>query len=359
MWDELNQAIETYHEKWHTLVRDRQDKPFFNALQPTAVAWKTEDIADFDRRFAELREHADQIHFGWVNDRWLVTLSMRDELSCGLKLVKLMQRRPGSSDPTGLDHFDFLLDKNTDAKAVLAAEPNLKWTEEKNGDHCKWLSIWFDDTEAKLRSDTVLDVCIAEMQDVNKAIQNPMKIDFIFISGNQHKADYLAKWLGAKVEHRKLDLDEIQSLDPRAVAEHKVRQAYAQVQRPVLVDDVSLTFTAMGHLPGTLIKWFLEELEPEGLCKMVDGLPTRAAVASMMYALYDGKELHTFSATISGKIAPTPRSAADFTWKGSWNTIFIPDGSTKTYAEMTDDELKPFSHRAQAVAKLREYLQTL
>lgn len=188
-----------------------------------------------------------------------------------------------------------------------------------------------------------------------------MKTDFIFISGNQHKADYLTKWLGAPVEHRKLDLDEIQSLDPHVVAEHKVRQAYAQVKKPVLIDDVSLVFTGLGKgtLPGPLIKWFLEELEPEGLCKLVDGLPTRIAIASMMYALYDGKELRTFSAAIPGQIAPTPRSADHFTWKDSWNTVFIPDGATKTYAEMTDDELKPFSHRAQAVAKLRTYLKSL
>lgn len=188
-----------------------------------------------------------------------------------------------------------------------------------------------------------------------------MKANFIFISGNQHKADYLAQWLGVPVEHRKLDLDELQSLDPLEVAEHKVRQAYAQVKRPVLVDDVSLTFAGLGSgkLPGPLIKWFLEELEPTGLCKLVDGLPTREATASMLYALYDGQELHTFSATIPGRIAPKPRSAQHFTWKTSWNTVFIPNGSSKTYAEMTDDELKPFSHRAQAVAKLREYLETV
>jgi hypothetical protein len=36
------------------------------------------------------------------------------------------------------------------------SKPDLKWSEEKNGDHCKWLSIWLDGAEAKLRRDTVL-----------------------------------------------------------------------------------------------------------------------------------------------------------------------------------------------------------
>jgi hypothetical protein len=171
--EKLNAAITTYREKWTQLVATRQDKVFFESLQPTSVAWKAEDLADFDARFAELRDHADQIHFGWVNNRWLATVHLRDTaLALGLTTVKLMQRRPGSVDATGLDHLDFHLDpqQSGSAKDVLAAEPDLNWNEENNGDHCKWLSIWFAGTEAKIRSDTVYDVCCSEMQEVNAAI---------------------------------------------------------------------------------------------------------------------------------------------------------------------------------------------
>jgi inosine/xanthosine triphosphate pyrophosphatase family protein len=70
-----------------------------------------------------------------------------------------------------------------------------------------------------------------------------------FITGNQKKADYLAQYLGIEVQHEKLDLDEIQSLDLREVVEHKVRQAYEMVKKPVLVEDTSLTFVALGKLP--------------------------------------------------------------------------------------------------------------
>ena len=53
-----------------------------------------------------------------------------------------------------------------------------------------------------------------------------------FITGNQKKADYLAKYLGFPVKHHKLDLDEIQSLDLREIVEHKMRQAYEAVKGP-------------------------------------------------------------------------------------------------------------------------------
>lgn len=160
--------------------------------------------------------------------------------------------------------------------------------------------------------------------------------------------------------HQKIDLEELQSLDLSAVVEHKARIAYALVRRPVLVEDIALTFHAMGKLPGTFIKWFLQELTPDGLARMATAFEDKTATASIMYGLYDGTTLHTFEASVPGTIAAKPRTSDASGWKNasSWNSIFIPDGSTKTYGEMSDDELKPFSHRAKAIEKLAEYLHT-
>jgi inosine triphosphate pyrophosphatase len=183
--------------------------------------------------------------------------------------------------------------------------------------------------------------------------------DLVFITGNQHKAEYLAKWLGIPVPHQKVDLEELQSLDLRKVVEHKARTAYDLVQKPVLVEDISLTFNALGKLPGTFVKWFLEQLQPTGLAKLLQPFEDKTAVASIMYGLYNGKELHTFEAHVAGSVPPEPRVSDATAWKTalSWNSIFIPNGHTKTYGQMSDEELKPVSHRAQAIEKLREYLE--
>lgn len=166
MIDDLSSAITGYKQKWETLVNDRANKDFFSSLKPTSVGWKTVDLQDFNARFSELRDLCDQIHFGWVNERWLVTMRLKNqELPFGLTVVKLMQRRPGSNDATGLDHLDFYYQPGSDVKSILKEEPSLKWSEETNGDHCKWVSVWFGSNEAKLRSDTVLDVCAAELRD--------------------------------------------------------------------------------------------------------------------------------------------------------------------------------------------------
>jgi len=175
----------------------------------------------------------------------------------------------------------------------------------------------------------------------------------LFITGNQNKADYLAKWLELPIEHHKLDLDELQSLNLEAVVEHKVRQAYDLLQQPVLVEDVALTFTAMGRLPGTFIKWFLEELDQEGLCKLADGLEHRGAETRIIYAMYDGKELHMFEGKALGEIADRPRGTNGF----GWNPVFIPEGESRTYAEIPPHEVR-YNSRAQAIAKLKKHLET-
>jgi XTP/dITP diphosphohydrolase len=176
--------------------------------------------------------------------------------------------------------------------------------------------------------------------------------DLVFITGNQHKAKYLALWLGIDVPHQKVDLDEVQSLDLREVVEHKARLAYEIVGRPVLVEDVALRFAAMGRLPGTFIRWFLEELGIDGLCRLGNNYENKSAEATIMYGLYDGHELHVFEGSKTGRLASEPRGDSF-----GWNNIFVPDGWDKTYGEMTDDEFKACSHRYIAIDKLRAYLQ--
>lgn len=82
-----------------------------------------------------------------------------------------------------------------------------------------------------------------------------------FITGNQHKADYLSHILGVPLRHQAVDLTEIQSTSLEEIVEHKVRQAYMVARCPVLVEDVALGFTALGGLPGPFIKFFCRGAE--------------------------------------------------------------------------------------------------
>ncbi len=174
----------------------------------------------------------------------------------------------------------------------------------------------------------------------------------VFITGNPKKLEYLQKWLDIPLGHQKVDLDEIQSLDPHTVVDHKVRQAYEIVGKPVLVEDVSLTFTAMGRLPGTFIKWFIEELGLDSLCDLAKTLEHQNAACSITYALFDGTTVQYFEATQNGTISDSPRGTNGF----GWNAIFIPAGTPLTYAEMDEPTFAEWNIRAHAIKKLKEYL---
>jgi|SRR3989344_2687784 len=93
---------------------------------------------------------------------------------------------------------------------------------------------------------------------------------FTFVSGNENKASQVGRYLRVSVDYLKLSMLEIQSLDPREVVVQKVRAAYESLGKPVMVDDSSLSFTALGKLPGPFIDQFLQELGPDGLCRALD-----------------------------------------------------------------------------------------
>jgi len=132
-----------------------------------------------------------------------------------------------------------------------------------------------------------------------------------FITGNQAKADYLAKYLGYPVEYKKVDQDEIQSLDLCEIVEHKVRQAYDVLHEPVLVEDVALEFSALGKLPGTFIKFFLQEMSETDICKLVEG-KDRTAIAKSVFGFYDGERLELFEGSHSGRVAEKPAGDGGF-----------------------------------------------
>jgi len=173
-----------------------------------------------------------------------------------------------------------------------------------------------------------------------------------FITGNQKKVEHLEHWLGLPVHHHKLDLHEVQSLDIHEVTEHKARQAYEILQAPVLVEDTSLTFTAMGRLPGTFVKWFLEEIGNDGLAKLAASLPHQQAYCTVTYAFCDGKDVQFFGVRTDGSVPPEPRGGGM-----GWNPVFIPEGETRTFGEMTLDEVEPYSPRAKAIQLLKKFLQ--
>jgi hypothetical protein len=169
--EEVNRAIDDYLGKWQAFVGQRKNKEFFERLKPTAIGWKVADLAEYDRLLNEWRDACDHIAIIKMNERWIAKLHLKDtKLNGDIEIIKLMQRRPDSNDATGLDHLDFLDMEETNTKAILAEETDIKWDDEQNG-IAAWTSIRFEGTEAKLRPNTVIDVIVAELEEINNGIR--------------------------------------------------------------------------------------------------------------------------------------------------------------------------------------------
>ena len=177
-------------------------------------------------------------------------------------------------------------------------------------------------------------------------------MDLTLITGNQGKADQLAMWLGQKLEHIKIDLDEIQSLELRDVVAHKAKQAYDVIKKPALVEDVSLACVALNGLPGPFIKWFIQK-DIGLLCQIMDSFKDRSAVVTVLYGLHDGEQTHYFEGSVKGRVAKAPIGTNGF----GWDPIFTPEGYQKTRAELEATDYEATSPRAKAIVGLKEYLQ--
>jgi XTP/dITP diphosphohydrolase len=178
------------------------------------------------------------------------------------------------------------------------------------------------------------------------------KNSIVLVTGNAGKVREVRRYLGDMVEHVDLDLPEIQSLDPREIVQEKAWHAFHELGRPVLVEDVSFVFHALGKLPGTLIKWFESELGHEELCRLVDG-KDRTCVATVTYGYCDGSEVIFTEGKMCGTVAEHPRGDMSF----GWGNIFLPEGEARTYAELSEEEQTQVSMRREALEKLKRSLR--
>ena len=173
------------------------------------------------------------------------------------------------------------------------------------------------------------------------------------VTSNQNKANQVARFLGVEVAHKGLDLPEIQSLSHEEVVEAKAREAYKMIGSPVIVDDSGLVIDGMKPLPGTFIKWFEVAMGTEGVCRLADAYPDRAATASATVGFFDGTEFISFKGEAKGTIADHPRGENGF----GFDVVFVHAGDERTRAELSIEEQDARPIRKTALEALKTYLQ--
>lgn len=111
---------------------------------------------------------------------------------------------------------------------------------------------------------------------------------------------------------QKLDLPELQG-EPDEVSLAKCKIAADIVKGPVIVEDTSLCFNALGGLPGVYIKWFLEKTGHDGLNNLLAAYVDKSAYAQCIFSFTPGPHVApvVFTGRTNGTIVPA-RGPLDF-----------------------------------------------
>jgi len=180
-----------------------------------------------------------------------------------------------------------------------------------------------------------------------------MKEKILFITGNKKKVEEVKAITGLNVVAKSLDIPEIQALNVEEVAKTKAQTAFQMTGHPVIVDDTGMSIDALNGLPGALVSWFLDALKPKGIVKLLSGEGNRKASVSTCIAYADQTGVFTFTGTVVGKIADSPKGKSGF----GYDPIFIPKGQDRTYAQMSSDEKNEISMRKIALIKFGEFMK--
>jgi non-canonical purine NTP pyrophosphatase (RdgB/HAM1 family) len=186
----------------------------------------------------------------------------------------------------------------------------------------------------------------ARWDKVDKVLQ-----EVFFVTGNSHKLREVEAILGT-MRHVDLDLPELQELEPRKVVIAKAQAALAQGYSPVLIEDTSLSLTALNGLPGPLIKWFLKALGGEGVYQLAASRQNCSAEVRTIFGLALGPQTFIYGEGVVYGEVVHPRGTGF-----GWDSIFQPQGSLKTMGEMSPKEKSSFSMRTKALHDLRVQLE--
>lgn len=180
-----------------------------------------------------------------------------------------------------------------------------------------------------------------------------MSNDWLLVTGNENKWREAQAILGRPLERLALDLPELQLPTVREVALEKVRAAYAQLQRPVIVEDAGLEFKALNGFPGPFIKFWEKLGGLDSLCRAADGFKDRRISAVCALAFWNGEgEPRVLEGRVDGTVSDAPRGNKGF----GWDAVFIRDGETRTFGELTPAEKDSRSHRRTAWELLKKEL---
>jgi len=182
-------------------------------------------------------------------------------------------------------------------------------------------------------------------------------VRIVLASGNAHKARELGRLLeGWEVETFAGGLPEETGETFVENARLKARHVHAALGGAewVLADDSGIEAAALHGVPGVRSARYAGEdaTDEQNLAKLIGALAEsddrRVRYVAELVAIAPGGGEVTARGELTGTLAAAPRGTGGF----GYDPAFVPDGESRTVAEMSPGEKDAISHRARAARAL-------
>lgn len=195
-------------------------------------------------------------------------------------------------------------------------------------------------------------------------------ITIYFATGNPNKikeANIILKDLNnINIEQIKCPYPEIQGT-LEEVSEFGAKYVYEKINyenhrfsnpvgKPIIVEDSGFFIEELNRFPGTYSKYVQETIGNEGILKLLEGKENRNAYFKTVIGYCDENGVKLFKGIVRGKVSEEIRSKG---FGFAYDSIFIPEGEDRTFAEMTAEEKSGISHRKRAFEEFKKHLENL
>jgi XTP/dITP diphosphohydrolase len=191
-----------------------------------------------------------------------------------------------------------------------------------------------------------------------------MNNELIFASGNENKVAEVEYKLGGVIKLKSLNAigcnEEIPETGSTLEenARLKARYVWETYNVDCFADDTGLEVESLYGAPGVYsARYAGPQKNPADnmalLLSELKGKSNRRARFRTVMCLIQGGQEQLFEGVVNGEIIESARGSEGF----GYDPIFVPEGSTKTFAEMTMEEKNTMSHRGRAIASLALFLK--
>lgn len=138
----------------------------------------------------------------------------------------------------------------------------------------------------------------------------------------------------------------------------KARTIFEKFGKPCFADDSGLEVDALGGAPGIYSARFAGEPSDDSannllLLEKLEGNANRGAQFRTVIAYIDGSgQEHFFTGIVRGTLLARLTGDQGF----GYDPLFLPEGESRTFAQMSKDEKNRISHRGIAINHLISYL---